>query len=113
MWRPREPGMHACTHSSVTLQPPGRMQVREGGVPNEHGTWQYGRDGWCDGQNVRPWLVDVTGDLHAAGGRENVVEYEGLFEGRTPDPKAAPGYIMMESSLALYARDDEQPVDVY
>ena len=28
-------------------------QVREGIVPNEHGTWQYGRNGWCDGQQVR------------------------------------------------------------
>ena len=31
-----------------------RAQVREGIVPNEHGTWQYGRNGWCDGQQVRP-----------------------------------------------------------
>ena len=31
-------------------------QVREGIVPNEHGTWQYGRNGWCDGQQARPVL---------------------------------------------------------
>ena len=36
------------------------MQVEEGGIPNEHGTWHFGRNGWCDGQNVRPWVVDVT-----------------------------------------------------
>lgn len=33
------------------------LQVREGFVPNEHGTWQYGRNGWCDGAEVprAPW----------------------------------------------------------
>ncbi len=25
-------------------------QVPFGVEPNEHGTWYYGRDGWCDGQ---------------------------------------------------------------
>ena len=29
-------------------------QVLEGSEPNEHGTWQYGRGGWCDGQEVTP-----------------------------------------------------------
>lgn len=28
------------------------MQVLAGSEPNEHGTWQYGRGGWCDGQEV-------------------------------------------------------------
>ena len=28
------------------------LQVLEGSEPNEHGTWQYGRGGWCDGQEV-------------------------------------------------------------
>lgn len=28
------------------------VQVLEGSEPNEHGTWQYGRGGWCDGQEV-------------------------------------------------------------
>ena len=27
-------------------------RVTQGSVPNEHGTWQYGRAGWCDGQQV-------------------------------------------------------------
>ena len=29
-------------------------RVAAGSVPNEHGTWQYGRAGWCDGQQVGP-----------------------------------------------------------
>ena len=31
-----------------------------GAVPNEHGTWLYGRDGWCDGQDVAARVTDVT-----------------------------------------------------
>lgn len=38
-------------------------KTRLGGEPNEHGTWFYGRDGWCDGMEVRPWLIDVTSEL--------------------------------------------------
>lgn len=36
------------------------MRVKEGAVPNEHGTWLYGRGGWCDGLQVSPWRTDVT-----------------------------------------------------
>ncbi len=83
-------------------------QVEEGGIPNEHGTWQYGRNGWCDGQNVRPWIVEVTKDLKFThSNAENVVEYLGLFEGRDPDPEATPGYIMMQSSLVLEGSFDK------
>lgn len=78
------------------------MQVGEGMIPNEHGTWQYGRNGWCDGQNVRPWLADVTADLHGEGKGENVAEYTGLFEGRDPHPETTPGFIMMESAIVFY-----------
>lgn len=34
--------------------------VKEGAVPNEHGTWLYGRGGWCDGLQVNPWRIDIT-----------------------------------------------------
>lgn len=80
-------------------------RVLDGVVPNEHGTWPYGRGGWCDGQQVDPWVadVDVTGDLAAPGsGRNNEVRYRGLHLGRDPAPTRNPGYIMMESSIVLY-----------
>ena len=38
--------------SNIQLRWRACAQVREGIVPNEHGTWQYGRNGWCDGQQV-------------------------------------------------------------
>lgn len=78
------------------------LQVREGVEPNEHGTWQYGRDGWCDGQNVKPWVVEITRNLYPAGGLQNVVQYTGLYQGKTPDPEQQPGYIMMQSNVVFY-----------
>lgn len=59
---------------------------------------QYGRGGWCDGVNVKPWVVDVTAYISPEG-EQSEISYKGLFRGKTPDPKANPGYIMMESSL--------------
>lgn len=35
-------------------------RVKGGAVPNEHGTWLYGRGGWCDGLQVDPWRTDIT-----------------------------------------------------
>ncbi|KAK9816886.1 hypothetical protein WJX72_006713 [[Myrmecia] bisecta] len=83
-------------------------KVREGVEPNEHGTWQYGRNGWCDGQNVRPWLVDLTPNLIPPGGLPNVIEYRGLYQGQTPDPQQQAGYIMMQSNLVFYAEAPAQ-----
>ncbi len=39
------------------------MRVSEGAVPNEHGTWLYGRAGWCDGLQVDPWRTDITSQV--------------------------------------------------
>lgn len=76
------------------------MRVSEGAVPNEHGTWLYGRAGWCDGLQVDPWRTDITSQLDMNG--TNSVLYFGLFEGRNPDPKTNPGYIIMYSFLVFY-----------
>ena len=32
-------------------------------MPNEHGTWYFGRNGWCDGQDVAPLVWDITADV--------------------------------------------------
>ena len=75
-------------------------QVLQGSEPNEHGTWLYGRDGWCDGQNVRPWVVDVTADVTI--GALNSVRYQGYFRGKDPDPKRSPGVMIIASYLVLH-----------
>ncbi|KAF3692333.1 hypothetical protein EXN66_Car008009 [Channa argus] len=76
------------------------MRVKEGAVPNEHGTWLYGRGGWCDGLQVDPWRIDVTKQLDLSG--FNTIIYFGLFEGQDPNPSQQPGYIIMSSFLAFY-----------
>ncbi len=80
------------------------LQVPNGTVPNQHGTWLYGRAGWCPGGAVQPWLVDVTGELRRPGEGENVVTYKGLYEGADPviGPNATAGYIMMTSQIVFY-----------
>ena len=53
-------------------------------TPNEEGTWLYGRDGWCDGQEVRPEVWDVTSQVALAG--SNTLHYYGWFNGTDPNP---------------------------
>lgn len=76
-------------------------KVLEGSEPNEHGTWQYGRGGWCDGQEVRPWVVDITCEMKL-GNAINMVSYHGLFGGKSPKPDGQPGFIMMQSNIVFY-----------
>jgi len=59
--------------------------VTLGTTPNEYGTWLYGRDGWCDGREVAPWVVDLTSQVKPSG---NVLTYRGLFNGTIPDPSS-------------------------
>lgn len=78
------------------------MRVREGAVPNEHGTWLYGRGGWCDGLQVSPWRTDITKQLDMSRFENNTIIYFGLFEGRDPNPSQQPGYIIMSSFLVFF-----------
>ncbi|KAL0984814.1 hypothetical protein UPYG_G00147310 [Umbra pygmaea] len=78
------------------------MRVGEGAVPNEHGTWLYGRGGWCDGLQVDPWRVDVTKQLDMSGTEANTLRYFGLYDGKDPNPSRDPGTITMSSYLVFY-----------
>ncbi len=66
------------------------------------GTWLYGRGGWCDGQQVFPWVLDITTWLRQPG-HHNSLTYSATFNGGLePCQHDQPGYIMMQSSLVLY-----------
>ncbi|XP_047217316.1 uncharacterized protein si:dkey-256h2.1 isoform X2 [Girardinichthys multiradiatus] len=78
------------------------MRVKEGAVPNEHGTWLYGRGGWCDGLQVDPWRIDITKQLNMTDFESNTIVYFGLFNGLDPNPAQQPGYIIMSSFLIFY-----------
>jgi len=55
-------------------------EVDQGTVPNQYGTWWYGRSGWCPGREVPLVSQDVTSLVHL--GQQNEFRYEGLFEGQ-------------------------------
>ncbi|MEZ4405159.1 MAG: peptide-N-glycosidase F-related protein [Polyangiales bacterium] len=47
-------------------------RVSEGVIPNQHGTWYFGRGGWCPGLDVAPWVVDVTSQARPGHRRPSV-----------------------------------------
>lgn len=61
-------------------------QIPQGTVPNQFGTWPYGRGGWCPGMQVDPWIADVTGTI--TPGQTTTITYQGLFNGAdyVPEP---------------------------
>lgn len=67
-------------------------------VPNQSGTWWYGRGGWCPGEVVHPYAVDVTADAGSDG--IATVSYRGLYEGSTPPDNA--GDIVLNAWLVVY-----------
>ena len=44
-----------------------------GVIPNQYGTWGYGRAGWCPGRDVTPYTMDITD--YIALGDDNVIDY--------------------------------------
>lgn len=38
-------------------------QIPNGVPPNQYGTYNYGRAGWCPGLDVKPWVMDITNQL--------------------------------------------------
>ena len=44
-----------------------------GVIPNQYGTWGYGRAGWCPGRDVKPYVKDITNFIQI--GDDNVMNY--------------------------------------
>ena len=66
--------------------------IIDGTIPNQYGTWGYGRAGWCPGQDVRPWITDITD--YVSIGDENVMEYSACrvsWDGSCAAPPVCPG----------------------
>ena len=47
--------------------------IAQGVVPNQYGTWGYGRAGWCPGLDVKPFVTDITD--YVIMGDENIMDY--------------------------------------
>ena len=54
-------------------------QVAEGTVPNQYGTWWYGRSNWCPGKEVKVETIDITDQV--TPGSTATIEYYGYMEG--------------------------------
>ena len=73
-------------------------QIENGMTPNQYGTWWFGRGGWCPGQQVDPYVVDVTAD--APPGQTVELTYRALFNGG--EPPEGSGNIVLSSHLVVY-----------
>jgi len=52
-------------------------QVDQGTVPNQYGTWWYGRSGWCPGKEVQMVMTDVTSQV--TPGTDATIDYHGYY----------------------------------
>ncbi len=73
-------------------------ETAHGMVPNQGGTWWFGRGGWCPGKQVDPFVEDVTSAV--VPGMTATVSYRGLFNGQ--DPPDGSGDIDLMSYLVVY-----------
>lgn len=54
-------------------------QVDQGTVPNQYGTWWYGRSGWCPGKEVPMVMTDITSQV--VPGADATITYHGYYLG--------------------------------
>ena len=47
--------------------------IAQGVIPNQGGTWGYGRAGWCPGMDVHPYITDISD--YVSIGDDNVIDY--------------------------------------
>ena len=59
-----------ASSSNYCMQP---ETIAQGVIPNQGGTWGYGRAGWCPGMDVHPYITDITDYVNL--GEENVLDY--------------------------------------
>jgi hypothetical protein len=106
---------HTKEHPEAGTEMGCTTQVPMGVVPNQAGTWIYGRGGWCPGLDVPPWIADLTGDLDWTPEAVNTISYRGLFNGEDFDPQPIPdrtnfpGRIDMASYIVYWGAYDSHP----
>ncbi len=79
--------------------------VSEGVVPNQFGSWPFGRAGWCPGQDVKLINIDITEVIKK--GEVNYINYESLLNGKdyipiVTDPSGYRAEIPLSSYLILW-----------
>lgn len=70
----------------------------EGVIPGQWGNWTPGRAGWCPGQAVQPWIVDITDEVTL--GLPNTLDYRGLYASQPVTGNK--GRILLSSYVVYY-----------
>jgi hypothetical protein len=91
-------GVHVASFPNAGVEDGCIAAADDGMIPNQGGTWWFGRGGWCPGQQVEPWVADVTADV--TPGTMATIAYRGLFAG-APPPDGS-GQIVLSSWLVVY-----------
>ncbi|MFT7623610.1 MAG: hypothetical protein ACI9WU_002793 [Myxococcota bacterium] len=60
-------------------------QIKDGTVPNQYGTWPFGRAGWCPGMDVKLFVADVSEAI--TPGQDATISYEGKLFGQDYAPE--------------------------
>ncbi len=63
----------------VNIQTGCMGQVDQGTVPNQYGTWWFGRSGWCPGKEVQLVMTDITNQVTL--GQDATIAYHGYYLG--------------------------------
>jgi hypothetical protein len=79
--------------------------VSEGVVPNQYGSWPFGRAGWCPGQDVKLINIDITEIV--IPGKTNTFNFKSLLHGKdyVPVVTDSSGYraeIPLSSSIVIW-----------
>ena len=61
-------------------------EMGNGANANQLGSWPFGRAGWCAGQDVKPWIFDITDWIDWTNG-QNSMRYQGLYNGQNYVPQ--------------------------
>ena len=64
---------HSYPEASQTTHCMSLEMIGEGTIPNQYGTWGYGRAGWCPGLDVDLNVSDIT--EYVLAGEENIIDY--------------------------------------
>lgn len=76
-------------HDHLTLSPP----------PAAAASQPARRNGWCPGQDVAPWVADVTAALSPQG-QPNSIAYRGVLLNGS-EPLRPAGVLLMQSNLVF------------
>jgi hypothetical protein len=91
---------HTKSHPEAHDQRGCQKTVGDGTIPNQYGTWIYGRGGWCPGSRVPRWTADLTSDAQMDGA--NTLNYKIQVDGADYNPAATDASIDHSVYLVFY-----------